>query len=170
MKRPSNYSRRSIPRLLAGVLAVGATAAVLAAASSSASQSAARTIKLIDDVRHPITFQFLEPPPNPVTGDPTNNAPGDQIVTTNALLNAKHKRIGTAYAVLTFVTGGKLPQHPSVLRDSRVYRLAHGTIFIEELNSGSFADAVVTGGTAAYAGARGTVDEGDPFNVIHLMR
>lgn len=71
--------------------------------------------------------------------------------------------------MLTFVTGSKLPKHPSVLRNSLVYRLAHGPIFIEELNSGSFQDSVVTGGTGAYVGVRGTVKQGNVFNVIHLL-
>ena len=155
-------------RLVLSALAAGAVAAALAATGSSATQSGT-TIKLIDDERHPMSFNFVEPPPNPVTGDPANNAAGDQITTTNALLNARHKRIGTVYKVLTFVTGGQLPRHPSVLRDSLVYRLAKGSIFVEELNSGSFSDGIVIGGTGAYAGARGTIEQGKVFDVIHLL-
>jgi hypothetical protein len=163
MKHPNNALR-----LLASVLAAGAVAAVLAT-SGTASPPTGKTIKLIDDVQHAITFQFVEPPPNPITGDPTNNAAGDEIITTNPLLGTNHKRIGTSYAVLEFVTGGKLPQHPSVLRNSLVYRLAHGSLFIEQLNGPHLSYAVVTGGTGAYAGARGTVDQGNVFDVIHLL-
>jgi hypothetical protein len=159
----------SLRQLMLSVLAAGAITAALVASSSSARQSGGTTIKLIDDVMHPKTFNFVEPPPNPLTGDPTNNAAGDQIVSTNPLLNAHHKRIGMSYAMLTFVTGGKLPEHPSVVRDSLDYRLPKGSIFIEEENSGSFSDGIVIGGTGAYAGARGTIAQGKVFDTIHLL-
>ncbi len=169
MKQACNRRSSTAWRLLASAALAGAIATALAAGGSSASQTTGATIKLIDDVRHSKTFSFVEPPPNPVTGDPTNNAAGDQILTTEPLLNAKHKRIGTAYEVLTFVTGAKLP-HPSVLHDSLVYRLKAGTLFIEELNGGPAGqNAVVIGGTGAYAGARGTVQQGNVFDVIHLL-
>jgi hypothetical protein len=169
MKRSIHSANRGIRRLLAYVFAAGVLVAVMAATSTSARQPGGKTIKLIDDVRHPSSFQFVEPPPNPITGDPGNNAPGDAIITTNPLLDAKHKRIGTSYALLTFETGGQLPQKPSVLRNSLVYRLPGGAIFIEELNGPKVSFAVVTGGTGAYAGARGTVDQGKVFDVIHLL-
>jgi hypothetical protein len=165
-RRPGRFIA---PQLMVTALTAGVIVTALAATSSSATQPAGTTIKLIDDVMHPKTFNFVEPPPNPVTNDPTNNAAGDQITTTNPLLNAHHKRIGMSYAVLTFVTGGKLPRHPSVLRDSLVYRLANGSIFIEELNSGSFSDGIVIGGTGAFAGARGTIEQGKVFDTIHLV-
>jgi hypothetical protein len=150
--------------VLAGVIA-----AVVATAGSSARATSGTTIKLIDDVRHSKTFNFVEPAPNAVTGDPTNPSSGDQILSTEPLLNSKHKRAGTAYEVLTFVTGAKLP-HPSVLHNSVVYRLKAGALFIEELNGGpAGTNAVVIGGTGAYAGARGTVDQGKVFDVIHLL-
>jgi hypothetical protein len=168
MKHLTNRSWSAAWRLLAGAVLAGAVATVVAAASSSANP-AGTTIKLIDDVSHSTTFHFVEPPPNPVTGDPSNNSAGDEILTTEPLLNTKHKRIGTAYEVLTFVTGGKLP-HPSVLRNSLVYRLKAGALFIEELNGGpAGSNAVVTGGTGAYAGARGTIQQGNVFDVIHLL-
>jgi hypothetical protein len=170
MKASGNRRSSTAWRLLASAVLAGAIATVLAAAGSSASQTAGTTIKLIDDVQHSTTFHFVEPPPNPVTGDPTNNSAGDEILTTEPLLNTKHVRIGTAYEVLTFVTGGKLPKHPSVLRNSLVYRLKTGALFIEALNGGPAGlNAVVTGGTGAYAGARGTVQQGNVFDVIHLL-
>lgn len=159
---------RNAPRLLAAILGAAAVAAALAT-SGTASQPAEKTIKLIDDIQHPITFQFLEPPPNPVTGDPTNNSPGDEIISTNPLLNSSHQRIGTKYDVLTFVTGGKLPQHPSVVWERDVFKLKAGAIFIEELNGPHAGYAIVTGGTGAYAGARGTVTQGNVFDVIQLQ-
>ncbi len=169
MKQSRNRRSSTAWRLLASAVLAGAIATVLAAAGSSASQTAGTTIKLIDDVQHSTTFNFVEPPPNPVTGDPTNNSAGDQILTTEPLLNAKHARVGMAYEVITFVTGGQLPKRPSVVHGSLVYHLKNGTLFIETLNSGSFTEAVVTGGTGAFAGARGTVQQGNVFDVIHLL-
>ena len=49
-------------------------------------------------------------------------APGDEIISTNPLLNSSHKRIGTKYDVLTFVTGGLMGGLAGVLfsvEDSR---------------------------------------------------
>jgi hypothetical protein len=168
MTHPTHKIPSVAPRLLVVVLAACATAAALAT-SGNAQQPAGRTIKVIEDVQHSLTFQFVDVPPLSTTGGPDDNSAGDEIINTNPLLNAAHKRIGTSYSVLTFVTGNKLPK-PSVLSNHVVYRLKRGAIFIEELNSGSFQDAIVTGGTGAYAGARGTVDQGKRFNVIHLQR
>jgi hypothetical protein len=154
---------------LAIIIAVAGAAAIpiaVNAASGAAAGSSDRTVTVKEDLRHQSVFAFIDPSHG--STDPSVNYPGDYIVEKAPLRNKAGKRIGTLEGVLTFITGSK--NLTSDLMNRRVWNLHNGSLFIEGLDGPHVRGGdVVTGGTGAYAGARGVITSKGQFDTAHLL-
>jgi len=101
-------------------------------------------------------------------------SPGDQLVYTQPLQAAGGKRIGRIYLKCAAIAGAPLTRARYVCEG--VYSFTDGTITIAGLaRPGATTSGVVTGGTGAYANARGTFSSkdnstgGDSKTVVTLV-
>jgi hypothetical protein len=155
MKYSNNTAWRRTA-LLAGALAVALGAAMLAT-SGSAQQPAGRTIILLPNFKKGSIHQVLVPPKHagPLGG---RSFVGDETIQIVPLNDAAGRRVGTWYAELTFVTPSK--HGVASVFEHSVYVLTGGSIIADSLNGpGKLPPPAVTGGSGAYAGAAGSVDE-----------
>ena len=140
---------------VSGILAA-AVALVTLTAAGGAGQPAGTTITVVTKPSDYKSTRFVDEPPKSPTGQPDHISPGDVILSTVALRNEAGRRIGTRYDELTFVT-------PSVNFNSidlvqSFYLFADGRIVVQAVHGPHLSGAdPVTGGTGAFAGARGTV-------------
>ena len=101
-------------------------------------------------------------------------SPGDQLVFTQPLRGADGKAIGKSYAKCAAIVGAKLSRARYVCEG--VYAFADGTLTTAGLaRPNATMNGVVTGGTGAYANARGTFSSkddstgGDSKTVVTLV-
>jgi hypothetical protein len=128
---------------LSYALAAALAAAILAVAPATAKRSDRTiTIRLTSKVDQAKL----------VDNAPTGDSPGDVLIFTEKLFNARGKQVGTDAASCT-----RLFDASSLC--TGVYKLRGGQIHVQLVQpgpSGTY-DQAITGGTGRYAGARGTV-------------
>lgn len=141
--------------LVAVALLSVATAAVAGAVASGGAQGA-NTITVVVKPTDYRSVRFVDLAPKSTTGNPDHISPGDVILQTVTVRNQAGRRIGTRYDELTFVTPSANARSIDLVRS--VYVFGDGRVFTQGLHGPTLngADAV-TGGTGAYAGARGTL-------------
>jgi hypothetical protein len=137
--------------VLAAVL-IALAAAVAVRSSASAQAPATRTLTFTE-VQKGSTFIHIR---NTKTKSQRSNSLGDLIVFTNPLADASGKKVGKLY-VSCSTTVGSSNFLKSTLTCAGVAILPDGTLTIEANSSPSIptTTGAVTGGTGAYAGARG---------------
>lgn len=133
---------RVLAAVAAASLVVGALVAVTAAGQGAERPKAAETLKLVleldrfADARHDL--------------DPQGDSPGDQVFSDDAVFDSRNrKRVGRLLTLRSFQEGHRVLV-------SGALRLGDGTITLAGVLVNGAPDLAVTGGTRAYAGARGT--------------
>jgi hypothetical protein len=142
-----------VPARFAVGLGAGACALVLAA-DASAQSTTTLTFK---ELSKGSTFAFVDnAPTSKAKGEPSASA-GDAIVFTNPLV-AGGKRVGKLYMHCTAVVAAAAANKAAFACEG-VVGLGGGTLTIQALlpHAGATVRGVVTGGTGAYANARGTL-------------
>ena len=137
--------------VLAAVL-IALAAAVALRSSASAQAPATRTLTFTE-AQKGSTFKHIR---NTETKSQRANSLGDLIVFTNPLADASGKKVGKLYVSCTTTVGSR-NFLKSTLTCAGVAVLPDGTLTIEANSSPSIptTTGAVTGGTGAYAGARG---------------
>jgi hypothetical protein len=143
---------------LAAAAAVGAAAIVVGGVGSgsvSAQQSCTRTITLLESVRE-TKFHIVDVPPTSKTKREPTLSPGDFVVVHNPVRDESQQRIGSSYSEAMTIVGGKGFERATFMGDL-VLVLRDGQITTHGILSASPTSVIaITGGTGAYAGARGT--------------
>lgn len=148
-------SRRLAVRLAVPLAAAGATAAILAA-GSGAQAPTARTITLVTK-EQTNAGAFVDAAPRARNPRRPNASAGDAFVISETLYDAAGAaRVGTLSATCTFTRPTRNPENAPTMCQG-VYHLSDGDIVGAGLLSGDPVRLAVTGGTGAYAGARGTL-------------
>jgi hypothetical protein len=145
MPRPTRFiALAALPALAAGVLLLGSGA--------SAQAPGERTLSLKENERG-ATFVHIR---NTRSKNPNANLQGDLIVFTNPLADASGAVVGRLSATCTTTTGAR-NFLKSVLTCTGVLALEDGTLTIAANTSPGkpVTTGTVTGGTGAYANARG---------------
>lgn len=143
------------------VLAAGATAVAVAAGLASGGAQRDRAITVVIKPGDDRSVHFVDAAPKSASGKPDHISPGDEILRTITLRNERGRRIGIRYDELTFTASGVGASSIDFLRS--VFVFGDGRIFSEGLHGPKRGSAdAVTGGTGAYAGARGTVTDVSP--------
>jgi hypothetical protein len=145
---------------LLAALAATAVTALAVLASSGGAQSGERTIVLTQPAGG---FEFVDVmPPLTRRGRPSPGAwPGDHLISTHPLVDAAKRRAGRLEQVCTAVHGSRSIDR-AVFLCTWVAHLADGDLFLvarfrpPRPEPASTVRGALTGGTAAYAGARGT--------------
>ena len=135
-------------------LGVGACTLVLAA-GASAESTATLTFK---ELTKGSTFAFVDNAPfSKAKGEPGASA-GDAIVFTNPLAATGGKRIGKLYMHCTAVVAAPAANKAAFACEG-VVGLGSGMLTVQAFlpHAGATVHGVVTGGTGAYANARGTL-------------
>ncbi len=141
-------------RILAAILALGALAATfLLGPGASAQSPAGRTISLTE-LEKGSTFKHVR---NTKTKSSRANSLGDVIVFTNPLADASRQVVGKLHASCATTVGSRNFLKSS-MTCSGVLVLRDGTLTFQAAFkvSASTVTGAVTGGTGAYANARGT--------------
>ena len=141
-------------RILAAILALGAlAAAALIGPGASAQSPAGRTINLTE-LEKGSTFKHVR---NTKTKSSRANSLGDVIVFTNPLADASGQVVGKLHANCATTVGARNFLKSS-MTCSGVLVLRDGTLSFQAAFkvSASTVTGAVTGGTGAYANARGT--------------
>jgi Dirigent-like protein len=140
---------------LALSLAIGAVAAAgVATADARPAAVHARTFKLTE---HAGPFSFVDLPPENGPGRTVSR--GDLLILTNPLTARDGSKAGTLHAVCT-VTDPRSSLDTAIFHCNGSYLLRRGTLALSATAPIAVAKTfriAVTGGTGAYAGARGTV-------------
>jgi hypothetical protein len=155
-----------MPRLIP-LLALGAVAgAALLGAGASAQAPATRTLNFKEGERG-ATFVHIR---NTKTRNPRANLQGDLIAFTNPLLDTSGAKVGKL-AMSCVTTTGSREFEKSVITCSGVLTLKDGTMTGQvNVSPGSpTATGTITGGTGAYANARGVVTSTDGADTITLL-
>jgi hypothetical protein len=135
-------------------LAAGACALVLAGVGSAQSS----TTLTFKELTKGSTFAFVDnAPTSKAKGEPSASA-GDVIVFTTPLVTTGSKRIGRLYMHCTAVVAAPAANKAAFACEG-VVGLGGGTLTIQALlpHAGATVRGTVTGGTGAYANARGTL-------------
>lgn len=137
---------RVLAAIAAASLVIGALVAVTTAGQGAERPQAAATLKLVlelnrfADARHDL--------------DPQGDSPGDQVFSDDAVFDSRNlKRVGRLLTIRSFQAGHRVLV-------SGALRLGDGTITLTGVLVNGAADIAVTGGTRAYAAARGTYHQG----------
>jgi hypothetical protein len=148
-------SRRLAVRLAVPLAAAGATAAILAA-GSGAQPPTGRTITLVTKERDS-RGAFVDAAPRVRNPRRPAASIGDAYVFTQTVYDAAGTaRVGTLSATCTFPRRARNPEGAPMLCHG-VYHLQDGDVVGAGLLSGNPGRIAITGGTGAYAGARGTL-------------
>ena len=157
-------------RILAAVALAALAAVVLIGPGASAQSPAGRTITFTE-LGKGSTFKHIR---NTKPKSARSNMLGDVIVFTNRIADASGKVIGKNHAVCaTTVEARSFPKSVITCQGSVV--LGDGTMTWQGTfkAGGSTSTSTVTGGTGAYANARGVVvskqDKGDTHDTITLV-
>jgi hypothetical protein len=157
-------------RILAAILALGAlAAAVLVGPGASAQSPAGRTVTLTELAKGS-TFKHVR---NTRTKSQRANSLGDVIVFTNPLADASGKVVGRLHASCATTVGARnflksviTCDGAAVLRDGTLHWQASFKV------GASAVKGAITGGTGAYANARGVLvskdDRGGTHDTITL--
>ena len=142
---------RLIPLLVVPALAAGA----IASGSSSAQDQAPRTLQLTE-LQKGATFKHIR---NTKTGSRRANSAGDVIVFTSRLADPSGKVVGKLSAACATTTGAR-NFVKSVITCNGSVALADGTMTwqADVHPAAATTTGAVTGGTGAYANARGVFD------------
>jgi Dirigent-like protein len=149
-----------------------ATAAGLASADARPAAVHPRTFKLTE---HDGPFHFVDlAPPN---GSGRSVSAGDLLILTNPLTGRDGSKAGTLHAVCT-VTDVRSSVETAIFQCNASYVLRRGTLALSAIAPVAAASTLriaVTGGTGAYAGARGTVvsrrsQSGSRTDTVRLAR
>jgi hypothetical protein len=139
---------------LLAALAATAVTVLAALASSGSAQSGERTIVLTQPAEG-VAFFVDQPPRTRRRGNALS--PGDQMISTHRLVDAAKRPAGRVELVCTAVSLSRSPRFVC----TGVAHLADGDLFLgarfrPSRGGASTVRGALTGGTAAYAGARGT--------------
>ena len=157
---------------VAVICAVGVAGIALADGRSAA--VAAQTFTLVE---HDGPFSFVDLPPVQ-SGPGRSVTPGDLLVLTNPLTRPGGAKAGRLYAACT-VIDARTSIDDAILHCNGSYVLPRGTLALsttEPVASAPTLRLAVTGGTGAYAGARGTVvsragrEAGTRTDTVRLVR
>jgi Dirigent-like protein len=146
----------ALPRFARGgvVLAICVCAVVF---GSSASAQGAKTLTF-KELNEGATFAFVDnAPTSKAKGEPSASI-GDAIVFTNPLTDRAGKRVGRLYVHCTAVVAA--PQaNKAAFTCEGIMVVDGGTLYVQAFlsHAGATAHGAVTGGTGAYANARGTL-------------
>ena len=145
--------------ILAATLGAALAAAALASASGPAHGAAAPARTLIVTWKRSDYGPVVFVPSSKGRGDSFNRIrPGDVILSTNVLRNAAGAPIGKVYQHLTFITASS--NFMSADFEQSVYVFSDGQIAATAVNvPGTSSAEAITGGSGAYAGARGTISD-----------
>lgn len=141
------------PIVLGTALAASAVAVAAVAGAGQAQEPAGRTLQVrasTPDVR------FVDLPPRQ-RGRRSAPSTGDLIVSAGTVADASGTRLGTTH-MSCVVTDPRGAIRRSILHCTGTYRLRDGTVSFtvtDALAAGRTVTAAITGGTGAYAGARG---------------
>ena len=161
-------SRVNRRRLAAGVVTIAAAAgAVTVIAAPGNAQGTGKTYVITPVGRESLAFTDVAP-----KGFRRNRfSLGDQLI-----LTSRVKRdgtvAGTSQATITVSDPHPLKGDKAHGVVSAVYHLADGdiyssgTVLFDDSGTG---EGAVTGGTGAYAGARGTIEPGHKRDIVHLL-
>ena len=144
---------RPLPTVL-GPLAAAAALALAAAAPATAQAPTTLSFRELDKGG---TFHFIDVAPKTKLGKngPKRFSVGDGFISSSPLASDAGKRIGTLHAKCDVVKGGRTFE--SVILDcDGVFGLPQGKLFASAQFAGPETSGVITGGTASFAGARGT--------------
>lgn len=146
----SRIARRST----AAVAALAAAVAALALSSASAQETPGARTLTFKELERGSTFIHVR---NTRSRTGRSNAQGDQIVFTNPVTDAAGARTGTLHVACTTTTGARNFMR-STMACAGVLAVRDGTLTLQVLLSPGSATTTgaVTGGTGAYANARGT--------------
>ena len=138
---------------LLAALAATAVTVLAALASSGSAQSGERTIVLTQPAE--VVAFLVDQRPRIRRG--TALSPGDQLISTHRLVDAAKRPAGRVELVCTAVSLSRSPRFVC----TGVAHLADGDLFLgarfrPSRGGASTVRGALTGGTAAYAGARGT--------------
>jgi allene oxide cyclase-like protein len=162
--RPFAPLRRGPIVLIA--IVVAAAAAVVVLSSASAQTPAARTLTF-KELEKGSTFTHIR---NTKTTSRRANSQGDVMAFTNPLADAAGKRIGTTSAACTTTVGSRsFPK--STITCVGTVELPDGRLFLQaefRLDATTLTGAV-TGGTGAYANARGIFTNTGSVDTITLV-
>lgn len=149
---PTPAHRRGLIWLIAAAVALAVAVAVALGTGASAQNPTTRTLTF-KELAKGSTFTHVR---NTKTKSRRSNSQGDMIVSTNPLADATGKRIGKASIACTTTTGARNFMK-STLTCVAVYALRDGTLTLQANSSPgkSTTTGAVTGGTRAYANARG---------------
>jgi hypothetical protein len=162
------FTRINRRRLSAGVVTVVAAAGAIAVVTSPGNaQGTGKTYVITPVGRESIAFTDVAP-----KGFRHNRfSLGDQLI-----LTTKIKRdgtvSGTSQATITVSDPHPLKGDKAHGVVSAVYHLADGDIYSSGtvlFDDSGRGEGAVTGGTGAYAGARGTIEPGHTRDVVHLL-
>ena len=144
-------------RRMSALAAAAITAAAVAAPSLAQSGGSATTVTFTE-LDKGSTFHFIDNPPHARKkhGFPTKLSPGDQMVISNPLRDTDATRNGELRATCTATHATRNFDNARFLCVGAFVR-KEGTMFAETADiAGSTTTGAITGGTGAYAGARGT--------------
>lgn len=137
---------RSLLIAAAAVLMAGALVALLSGGSRAADSGARGTLRLV------VEFNRFADARDDVA--PRGDSPGDQVMFSDPVFAADNRtRVGRAMFLNTFQEG-------SGVLVTGALALRRGTITLAGARLDGAGDLAVTGGTGAYAGARGTYEQG----------
>ena len=148
--------RVTLPRFALGLVAVAAIGCALVLGSAASAQGP--TALAFKELSKGSTFAFVDQAPlSKGKGEPSASA-GDLIVFTNPLVDATGKRLGRLYMHCTAVVAARRADNASYACEG-VVMLGGGTLSIQTFlaHAGATVHGTVTGGTGAYANARGTL-------------
>jgi len=152
--QPHARTRRHVAALLTATTAAAATAAVAVLSSASAQAPASRILTL-HELDKGSTFVHVR---NTPTKAQQSNRLGDLIAFTNPITDAAGTRVGRLHAQCVTTVGAR-DFRKSTLTCTAILHLRDGDLtgqFVNDLGAQSSTGAI-TGGTGAYAGARGVV-------------
>jgi hypothetical protein len=144
-------------RIALGVVALAATGCALALGSAASAQKP--TTVTFKELNKGSTFAFVDSAPmSKAKGEPTASL-GDRIVFTNPLVDTSGKRIGRLYSHCTAVVAARSAFNAAFACEGVVV-LGGGTMTVQTFlaHGGATVNGAVTGGTGAYANARGTLN------------
>lgn len=125
-----------------------ATAGVLAVSGGAQAPTTGQTIEFVEKGG---TFKFVDTPPRAKSD--FDASAGDLFVFSTPLYTSANKRYGVLNAKCTFTKGGRAASGVC----EGVFSLPNGDLYAAaKLSNGKTTTGVITGGTRAYAGARGT--------------
>ena len=153
--QPHAGTRRRLAALLTAATAAAATA-VVAVLSSAAAQAPASRILTLHELDKGSTFVHVR---NTPTKSRRSNLLGDVMAFTNPITDAAGARVGRLHAQCVTTVGSR-DFRKSTLTCTAILQLRDGDLtgqFVNDLDAETSTGAI-TGGTGAYAGARGVVE------------